>query len=68
MYQHLFYCFFQFQEHVHVIICFNILICFNKYLLLIIQEKYQVAKILEDAKYSEAINYGELVPKHKKKR
>lgn len=46
----------------------NILICFNKYLLLIKQEKYQVAKILEDAKYSEAINYGELVPKHKKKR
>uniref|UniRef100_K1PX34 Anoctamin n=1 Tax=Magallana gigas TaxID=29159 RepID=K1PX34_MAGGI len=32
------------------------------------REKYQVAKILEDAKYSEAINYGELVPKHKKKR
>nr|XP_011431270.2 anoctamin-4 isoform X4 [Crassostrea gigas] len=31
------------------------------------REKYQVAKILEDAKYSEAINYGELVPKHKKK-
>lgn len=32
------------------------------------REKYQVAKILEDAKHSEAINYCELVPKHKKKR
>nr|XP_022325216.1 anoctamin-4-like isoform X1 [Crassostrea virginica]XP_022325218.1 anoctamin-4-like isoform X1 [Crassostrea virginica]XP_022325219.1 anoctamin-4-like isoform X1 [Crassostrea virginica] len=32
------------------------------------REKYQVAKILEDAKYEEAINYNELVPQHKKKR
>nr|XP_022325224.1 anoctamin-3-like isoform X6 [Crassostrea virginica] len=31
------------------------------------REKYQVAKILEDAKYEEAINYNELVPQHKKK-
>ncbi|XP_048774144.2 anoctamin-4-like isoform X2 [Ostrea edulis] len=32
------------------------------------REKYQVAKILEEAKYTEAINYSELIPKHKKKR
>ncbi|XP_062567716.1 anoctamin-4-like [Saccostrea cucullata] len=32
------------------------------------REKYQVAKILENAMYTESINYNELVPKHKKKR